>query len=83
MHTAIDLAATARARLKDATALLAQGQYDGAAYICGYAVEIAIKARIVKTLKWPGFPSDNKEFSGLQSFRSHDLELLLHMRMRG
>jgi HEPN domain-containing protein len=74
-----DLTSTARARLADAKALLSKGRFDGASYVCGYAVEIALKARIVKTLKWPGFPSENKEFAGLQSFKTHDLEMLLYL----
>ena len=74
-----DLRALARARLKDAGALLSKGRFEGAAYLCGYAVEIALKARIVKTLKWPGFPALANEFSGLQSFRSHDLDMLLSL----
>lgn len=77
-----ELTAIARARLKDADGLLSLGRYDGAMYICGYAVEIALKVRIVKTLKWPGFPSNGKEFEGLQSFRSHDLERLLYLSGR-
>ena len=31
----------ARARLEDAKALLQAGRYDGATYLCGYAVEVA------------------------------------------
>jgi hypothetical protein len=59
--------------------LLSKGRYDGAAYLCGYAVEIALKVRIVKTLRWPGFPANNREFKDLQSFRTHDLEMLLYL----
>jgi len=82
MLSVTELASTARARLKDADGLLSLGRYDGASYICGYAVEIASKARIVKTLKWPGFPNSGKEFDGLQSFRTHDLRRLLYLRGR-
>ena len=60
-------------------ALFEKGRVDGALYLCGYAVEIALKVRVVKTLKWMGFPSNNKEFSGLQSFKSHDLNTLLYL----
>jgi HEPN domain-containing protein len=79
MLTIADLTSTARARLRDATALLSRNRYDGAVYLCGYAVEIAIKARIVKTLRWSGFPELSKDFGGLTSFKSHDLEVLLHL----
>ena len=79
MLSITELTSTARARLTDAKALLAKGRYDGASYVCGYAVEIALKARVVKTLKWPGFPNEGKEFAGLQSFKTHDLEILLYL----
>jgi HEPN domain-containing protein len=79
MLTVAELTSIARARLKDADALLSKGRYDGAAYICGYAVEIALKARIAKTLKWPGFPADGGEFKGLESLKTHNLRLLARL----
>jgi HEPN domain-containing protein len=69
----------ARARLDDAEVLLAAGRYDGAVYLCGYAVEIALKARICKTLSWPDYPSTGAEFRDLQSFRTHNLDVLLRL----
>ena len=48
-------------------------------YLCGYAIEAALKARICRTLKWPGYPDTRREFEGYQSFRTHDLEILLHL----
>ena len=45
------------ARARDAEMLLRAGRYDGGVYLCGYAVEIGLKARICKTIKWSGFPS--------------------------
>jgi HEPN domain-containing protein len=74
-----DMRRIAQARLQDARALRDRGRYDGAVYLCGYAVEIAVKARICQTLRWPGFPSTNREFEGKQSFRSHDLPILLEL----
>jgi len=74
-----DLKRIARGRLKDANVLRQAGRDDGAIYLCGYAVEIALKARICYTLKWPGFPSTRKEFEGYQSFRTHDLDILLRL----
>lgn len=73
-----DLVSLARARIEDAQALCAAGRYDGAVYICGYAVEVALKARICKTLKWDGFPETAKEFVGKTSLKIHDLNMLLH-----
>lgn len=69
----------AKARIKDADALLKARRYDGAIYLCGYAVEIALKARICKTLGWPGYPSSGREFTKYQSFRTHDLDVLLSL----
>ena len=74
-----DLRAIARARLRDAEALLRAKRFDGAFYVCGYAVELALKARICRTLKWLGFPEDGKEFKGLLSMKTHDLETLLKL----
>jgi len=80
--SAAHLKAIARARLADAGALLNAGRFDGSAYLCGYGVELALKARLCKTLKWSGFPEKGKEFEGLQSFKTHDLDILLHLSGR-
>src|SRR5215212_6306727 len=74
-----DLRKIAKARLVDADVLFRAGRYDGAIYLCGYAVEIALKARICQALKWTGYPSTSKGFEGYQSFRTHDLVILLHL----
>src|SRR5260221_8407212 len=72
-----DLRAIARARLRDAQALLRAKRFDGAFYLCGYVIELALKARICRTLKWSGFPDSAQDFKGLQSVKTHDLEVLL------
>lgn len=69
----------ARARIKDAEILFSAGRYDGAMYICGYALELGLKARICRTLKWSNYPSTNKEFANYRSFKTHDLDVLLHL----
>ncbi|RCR70169.1 HEPN domain-containing protein [Larkinella punicea] len=46
-----DLKRIAQARLHDAKVLLDAGRYDGATYLCGYAIELGLKLRICKTLK--------------------------------
>ena len=79
MIPASDLRKIAKARLTDATVLLAARRYDGAVYLCGYAVELKLKARICRTLKWTGFPSSGGEFSDYRSFKTHDLDVLLHL----
>lgn len=73
----VELRRLAQARLADADALLRSGRYDGATYLCGYAVELALKARICETLDWAGFPSTGGEFHDYQSLRTHDLNVLL------
>lgn len=70
------------ARLKDAAALLQAKRYDGSVYLCGYAIELALKARICKTLKWAGYPETRKEFENLASFKVHDLDVLLKLTGR-
>lgn len=71
-----DLRANAKAKLEDARLLLDHGRYDGCAYIAGYAVELALKARVCSTLKWPGYPDSKKEFEKLASFKTHDFDTL-------
>jgi hypothetical protein len=80
--TAATLKALARARLADAEALCRSGRFDGAAYLCGYVVELALKARVCRTLKWSAFPQKRSEFEGLQSFKTHDLVVLLRLSGR-
>ncbi|MGH7717600.1 MAG: hypothetical protein ACREON_01990 [Gemmatimonadaceae bacterium] len=74
-----DLDQIAAARVEDAKVLLTAARFDSALYVCGYAVELALKARIRRTLHWPGFPMTRKEFEGYSSFRTHDLDVLLHL----
>ncbi|MDQ3373182.1 MAG: HEPN domain-containing protein [Acidobacteriota bacterium] len=74
-----ELKRIALARLKDAEILYGGKRYDGAVYLCGYAVELILKAKICKTLRWSDFPSTSSEFQGLQSFKTHRLDLLLSL----
>ena len=72
------LRGTAREYLRAAKMLRTRRSYDVAVYLCGYAVEIALKARICRTLHWTtGFPEKGKEFEGKSSLKTHDLEALL------
>jgi hypothetical protein len=79
MLTQTELRRIARARLKDSEVLFRAKRYDGAVYLCGYAVETALKARICQTLRWDGYPSTRSEFQNYQSFRTHDLNVLLKL----
>ncbi len=79
MISVAELDRIAQARLGDAKALLAAGRHDGATYLCGYAVEVALKARICRTLNWPEFPSTGSEFQTYRSFHTHELDVLLRL----
>jgi hypothetical protein len=79
MLSRTELKDISKARLKDAKALLQLKRFDGAVYLCGYAVEIALKARICQSLRWTGYPSTRGEFQNYQTFRTHDLDILLHL----
>lgn len=64
-----------QARLKDAEVLLEASRFDGSVYLCGYAIELGLKARICKTLQWDKYPS-GKDYN---TFKTHDLDVLLHL----
>jgi len=74
-----DLRAIAKARLDDAELLAQSNRAEGAQYLCGYSVELALKARICGVLNWSGFPENRKEFENLGSFRTHKLDVLLRL----
>ncbi|UCC96727.1 MAG: HEPN domain-containing protein [Phycisphaerales bacterium] len=74
-----ELKEIAQARIEDGEVLLHSERYDGAIYLCGYAVEIALKGRICETLGWDGYPSTRKEFANYQTFRTHNLDVLLRL----
>jgi hypothetical protein len=82
MLTPSDLRTLAHSRLQDAHILFANARYDGAGYICGYAVELILKARICDTLNWPGYPASGSEFKNLLSFKTHNLDVLLSLSGR-
>lgn len=65
-----------RARLKDAKVLLNSKRYDGSVYLCGYAIELGLKARICRTLQWDEYPAKGDQY---RSFRTHNLDVLLHL----
>lgn len=79
MLTKQELQLIARARLQDAEALFRANRFDGSIYLCGYAVEIGLKNKICKTLHWNEFPSTKNEFQNLQSFKTHNLDILLKL----
>jgi hypothetical protein len=68
-----DLQDLSKVRLKEATALLKAGLFDGAYYLAGYAVECALKACIAKRTRRFEFPDKNRA----NSSHSHNLPDLI------
>lgn len=66
--------ALAKLRLKEAESLFDAGLYNGTAYLCGYAAEFALKARICKLLEINDYPDSGKM---KQVYAVHDLVQLL------
>ena len=73
----VELLDLARVRIREAELLFSGKNYDGAVYLSGYVVEFALKARICRQLKWPGYPLTDGEFKGKSSFKVHDFDSLL------
>ena len=64
----------------DSDLLIREKRFGSAYYLCGYALEMALKRRICLTLGWKeGYPNKKKKFESLQCFKTHNLELLLHL----
>jgi HEPN domain-containing protein len=79
MITRTALEVIARTRLREARVLFRSRHYDGAAYLCGYAVELALKARICRHQRWSGWPENRNESKWFQAVRTHDLDALLEL----
>jgi len=43
--------------------------------LCGYAIELGLKARICRILQWDEYPASGK----YNTFKTHDLDVLLHL----
>lgn len=65
----------ARLRVQEAKVLLEAGQYPGAYYLIGYAIECALKACVAKQVKHHDFP--DKKIAN-EAF-THDLEKLVKL----
>ena len=79
MISTANLHSTAREYLRAAKMLRTRRSYDASVYLCGYAVEIALKARICVALEWTtGFPETNAEFQEKGPLlKTHNLRMLL------
>lgn len=64
-----------RERLKDADILFKSRRYEGAIYICGYALELRLKHQICKRLNWTIFPPNGS--NDYKNFKTHVLDVLL------
>jgi HEPN domain-containing protein len=65
-------------RLKEAEALFNAGCYDGCAYLCGYIVELALKAAVCATLGVDEYPEGRLKGS-LRTHNFDDLKLMAGM----
>jgi HEPN domain len=72
MATRKELQALAQLRLQEAEALYRDGLFDGCAYLCGYAVEVALKARICSMLGVADYPERGSRLR--EAMKSHVLE---------
>ena len=75
MATRVQLRELALLRLQEAEALFAANFFDGSAYLCGYVVELALKARICALIGVDDYP-DNFGDRLKRAFRTHDLNEL-------
>jgi hypothetical protein len=72
MATRLQLQELALLRLQEAEALFAIGLHDGCAYLCGYVIELALKARICATLGVKEYPDKGSRLR--EAMKSHGLE---------
>ncbi|HYI10112.1 MAG TPA: hypothetical protein VEK57_13715 [Thermoanaerobaculia bacterium] len=78
------LDALADERLEDARALLAAGRAAGARYMCGYALEMKLKALVCRNSGWGEYPPpmDGRLMQALKTHKLDDLLLLSGSRPR-
>ena len=76
MATKQELMDLANLRLREAEALFDAALYDGAAYLCGYVVELALKARICRVLGVNEYPDSGKY---KPVYAVHDFDQLLFL----
>src|ERR1700687_4086608 len=77
--TKLDLQRLAEMRIREAGILLAAGEFDGAYYLAGYAVEFALKVCVLVRLSdlWHGDKKQATEFA--TRCYTHDLADLLKL----
>src|SRR5665213_557281 len=75
-----DFQVVMREKMLDAVSLYKNRRYSASIYLCGYAVEIALKIRICNHMGWTEFPETAGEFNKKEKYKFikiHNLELLL------
>lgn len=72
-----ELREIAKSRLKASEILMKHNDYDGAAYIMGYALECGLKAVICKRLNLSQYPDKNGNKDKESIFKTHNLDILL------
>lgn len=70
MATGDELKELAGLRLREAETLFSAGLYDGCVYLCGYVVELGLKARICAVLGITEYPDKRTHF------KTHDFDEL-------
>jgi len=76
MPTRNELKNLAKTRLQEAKVLFDKGLYDGACYLAGYVVELALKARICKILDLVEYPQSGEISRAFKTHRYDDLLIL-------
>ena len=71
----LELPKLSRARLREAKALAAAGEWSGAYYLSGYAVECGLKAAIARAFNASTFPDKNHVFN----IHTHKLQDLVKL----
>lgn len=83
MLSSDELCKLAKCRFEEAKILADNKRPDGASYLCGYALELILKRKIVLLLDWTGYPETGNEFNNnngdLRTYKTHDLSLLLQL----
>ncbi len=77
MATPDELLVLSADRLVDAKILYSHERFEGAVYLCGYAVEFALKSKICQLMKWSEYPSSELTEKQSRKYKVHDLEKLL------
>ena len=73
MLTRNELKQLARMRLREAKVLFNEGFHDGACYLAGYVVELALKARICKILDLIEYPQSGEISRAFKTHKYDDL----------